>query len=53
MRARQIEAGDRQGFQPIVRCVQTALQSRYGGAVAQVFVQESQKNLEARAEQPA
>ena len=49
----QIEAATAKVSNPIVACVQTALQSRYGGAVAQVFVQESQKNLEARAEQPA
>jgi hypothetical protein len=34
---------------PIIACVQTALQSRYGGAVAQVFAQESQRNLDAAA----
>jgi hypothetical protein len=49
----QIEAATAKVSNPIVACVQTALQSRYGGAVAQVFVQESQRNLEARAEQPA
>ncbi len=49
----QIEAATAKVSNPIVACVQTALQSRYGGAVAQVFVQESQKNLEAHAEQPA
>jgi hypothetical protein len=49
----RIEAATAKVSNPIVACVQTALQSRYGGAVAQVFVQESQKNLEARAEQPA
>ena len=49
----QIEAATAKVSNPIVACVQTALQSRYGGAVAQVFAQESQKNLEAKAEQPA
>jgi len=49
----QIEAATSKVSNPIVACVQTALQSRYGGAIAQVFAQESQKNLEARAEQPA
>ena len=32
---------------PIIACVQTALQSRYGSAIASVFAQESEKNLEA------
>jgi hypothetical protein len=49
----QIEAATAKVANPIVTCVQTALQSKYGGAIAQVFAQESQKNLEARAEQPA
>ncbi|MGA9766171.1 MAG: hypothetical protein WBQ49_16050 [Rhodomicrobium sp.] len=49
----QIEAATSKVSNPIVACVQTALQSRYGGAIAQVFAQESQKNLEAKAEQPA
>ena len=49
----RIEAATAKVSNPIVACVQTALQSRYGGAVAQVFAQESQKNLEAKAEQPA
>ena len=49
----QIEAATTKVANPIIACVQTALQSRYGGAIAQVFVQESQRNLEARAEQPA
>jgi len=38
---------------PIIACVQTALQSRYGGAVAQVFAQESQRNLDAAASDQA
>ena len=37
---------------PVIACVQTALQSRYGGAIAAVFAQESEKNLEANAGQP-
>lgn len=49
----QVEAATAKVSNPIVTCVQTALQSRYGGAIAQVFAQESQKNLEAKAEQPA
>ncbi|HZV20843.1 MAG TPA: hypothetical protein VE986_04780 [Hyphomicrobiales bacterium] len=49
----QIEKATAKVSNPIIACVQTALQSRYGGAIAQVFVQESQKNLETNAEQPA
>ncbi len=49
----QIEKATANVSNPIITCVQTALQSRYGGAIAQVFAQESQKNLEAKAEQPA
>src|SRR5208337_1226123 len=49
----QIEKATAKVSNPIIACVQTALQSRYGGAIAQVFAQESQKNLEAKAEQPA
>ncbi|MGO8951815.1 MAG: hypothetical protein ACLPWS_02130 [Rhodomicrobium sp.] len=49
----QIEKATAKVSNPIVACVQTALQSRYGGAIAEVFAQESQKNLEAKAEQPA
>jgi len=30
---------------PVVACVRTALQSRYGGAVAQVFARETESNL--------
>ncbi len=48
----QIEKATSKISNPIIACVQTALQSRYGGAIAQVFAQESQKNLEANAEQP-
>ena len=47
----QIEKATAKISNPIIACVQTALQSRYGGAIAQVFAQESQKNLEANAEQ--
>ena len=32
---------------PVIACVQTALQSRYGAAIASVFAQESEKNIEA------
>jgi hypothetical protein len=49
----QIEQATARVSNPIIACVQTALQSRYGGAIAQVFAQESQKNLDAKAEQPA
>lgn len=49
----QIEAATAKVSNPIIACVQTALQSRYGGAIAQVFAQESQKNLQANAGQPA
>ncbi len=49
----QIEKATAKVSNPIIACVQTALQSRYGGAIAQIFAQESQKNLEANAEQPA
>jgi hypothetical protein len=48
----QIEKATSKVANPIIACVQTALQSRYGGAIAQVFAQESQKNLETKAEQP-
>ena len=37
---------------PVIACVQTALQSRYGDAIAAVFAKESEKNLEANAGQP-
>jgi hypothetical protein len=30
---------------PVIACVRTALQSRYGGAVAQVFARETESNL--------
>jgi hypothetical protein len=48
----QIEKATAKISNPIIACVQTALQSRYGGAIAQVFAHESQKNLEASAGQP-
>lgn len=35
---------------PVIDCVKTALQSRYGGAVAEVFTQETQKNFDITAE---
>ncbi len=38
---------------PVIACVQTALQSRYGNAIASVFAQESEKNLKSNAGQPA
>jgi hypothetical protein len=49
----QIEKATTKVANPIIACVQTALQSRYGGAIAKVFVQESGRNLEAKAEQQA
>ena len=49
----QIEKTAAKISNPVLACVQTALQSRYGEAVAQVFAQESQKGLEAKAGQPA
>jgi len=49
----QIEKATARISNPVIACVQTALQSRYGGAIAQVFAQESEKNLEANAGQPA
>jgi len=49
----QIEKSTAKVSNPIIACVQTALQSRYGGAIAQVFAQESQKNLDTKAGQPA
>jgi len=49
----QIEKATAKVSNPIIACVQTALQSRYGGAVAQVFAAESQKDIEAKGEQPA
>ena len=48
----QIEKATARISNPVIACVQTALQSRYGGAIAQVFAQESEKNLEANAGQP-
>jgi hypothetical protein len=42
----QIERATAKVSNPVLACVQTALQSRYGGAIAQVFAQESQKNLD-------
>lgn len=47
----QIEAATAKVSNPIIHCVQTALQSRYGAAVAQVFAQESQRDVEAKAAQ--
>ena len=35
----------------VLSCVQTALQSKYGQAVAQVFAEQSQRNLDLSAEQ--
>jgi hypothetical protein len=49
----QIEKATAKVSNPIIACVQTALQSRYGGAIAQVFALESQRNLETKGDQPA
>jgi hypothetical protein len=35
--------------EPVISCVRSALQSRYGGAVAQVFERETQANLDVAA----
>ncbi len=50
--AAQIEKATAKVSNPIIACVQTALQSRYGGAVAQVFAAESQKDIESKSGQP-
>ncbi len=44
----QIEKATAKISNPIITCVQTALQSRYGNAIASVFAQESEKDLEAK-----
>ena len=49
----RIEKATQRISNPVIACVQTALQSRYGGAIAAVFAQESQRDLDAKAEQPA
>jgi hypothetical protein len=48
----QIEQATTRVASPVIACVQTALQSRYGNAVAQVFVQDSQKSIEASGDTP-
>ncbi len=48
----QIEKATARVASPVIACVQSALQSRYGAAIAQVFAVESQKNLEATGETP-
>ncbi len=48
----QIEKATSRISNPIIACVQAALQSRYGGAIAAVFAQESEKNLETNVAQP-
>jgi hypothetical protein len=47
----RLEAAGARVSNPVLACVQTALQSRYGQAVAQVFAQESQRNLDVSAEE--
>ena len=47
---RRIEAAATRVSGPVIDCVRTALQTRYGGAVAQVFEKETQDNLNIAAE---
>jgi hypothetical protein len=41
----QIEGASARVAGPVIACVQSALQSRYGGAVAQTFAQETEGNV--------
>jgi len=41
----QIEGASARVAGPVIACVQSALQSRYGGAVAQTFAQETEGNI--------
>lgn len=41
----RIEGSSAKVAGPVIACVRTALQSRYGGAVAQVFTRETEGNL--------
>lgn len=42
----RIESGAETIAGPVISCVQKALQARYGDAIAQVFAQETQKNID-------
>ncbi|MBX2804504.1 MAG: hypothetical protein KTR19_00910 [Hyphomicrobiales bacterium] len=46
----RIEAAATRVSAPVIDCVRTALQTRYGGAVADVFEKETQDNLDIAAE---
>ena len=46
----RIEAAATSVSAPVIECVRTALQTRYGGAVADVFEKETQDNLDIAAE---
>jgi hypothetical protein len=41
----QIESASSRVAGPVIACVQSALQNRYGGAIAQTFAQETQGNI--------
>ncbi|HKJ60794.1 MAG TPA: hypothetical protein VKA94_02195 [Hyphomicrobiales bacterium] len=47
---RRIETAAARVSGPVIECVRTALQTRYGNAVAQVFEKETQDNLDIAAE---
>jgi hypothetical protein len=42
----RLERAAEQVSEPVINCVRSALQSRYGGAVAQVFEAETQANMD-------
>jgi hypothetical protein len=46
----QIEGAAGRVAGPVIACVQSALQSRYGGAVAQTFARETEENVRIKAE---
>jgi hypothetical protein len=46
----QIEGASARVAGPVIACVQSALQSRYGGAVAQTFAQETEGNINVNAQ---
>lgn len=46
----QIEGAAGRIAGPVIACVQSALQSRYGGAVAQTFARETEENVRVKAE---
>lgn len=43
---KKIEQSTGKIAEPIIACVRSALQNRYGGAIAQVFVNETEKDLD-------